>query len=260
MKIQNIVLLAAVGAALITAGVFYVKTGQANERARENALRADSLEAALDTTRLLALALSDSVDVYQRRAHQYELEADSLDDALEAESAVRADLELRLRTRPVVVREVPVQVVDSTTEVVEFSEDDVAYSLFARISLDRKSQTAEGFFDVQLKPIYLHARVTCQDGPSEVRSASLNLVTPEWISAQLSGLEAAPEVCNPQLYETSSGGFLGIALPKGPVIGGLSGASVGFVADQSLEATLVGGVIGIALGWAFEQILTPFWQ
>ena len=253
MRIERIALLAATGAALLIGGVFYVKAQQAEEQVRQALLRADSLEASLDTTRLILIGREN---VFQRRAHQYELEVDSLDKELGAESAARTNLEVWIKNRPVVIREVPVEVTDSTF-VAEFSEDDVAYSLFARISLDRKSQTADGFFDVTIKPIYLQARITCEDGPGDIRRASMNLVTPDWMTANLTDVEFAPQVCNPQLYESDGGGFLGIHLPKGPVIGGLTGASVGFFADQSLEGTIIGGVTGIALGWAFEQILSP---
>lgn len=196
MKKLLLVLILA-GTVAIGASVAYAQI-QAN-RYRDAAFRADSLEAALDTVRVLELAaLGDSVNVLQLRAIQTELHADSLDEELRLRPVVRIPGRLRidtLRLRDTVALQ-PAIGADST----EFYRLDLAQDPFRVFGgMTRLPVGPVGQFDVTVamtRDVDVGVYVHCEDRAG-VNAASVTLTADDPFSvAPRAPVQASREVCN----------------------------------------------------------------
>lgn len=179
-----------------TAGYLYAQSLVNNYR--DQAFRADSVAAAADTARLLALqAVSDSVTVYQRRVVQVELERDALDEELQLRPVIEIPGELRFDT---------VRIVDTVTaepseepgrQEYEFEGEDPPFAYRGVASIWPLEY--RGIFDVRVyqgQPIEISTRISCGD-ESGVRSAHVTMLADDPFSVLPGQVRADPDVCNP---------------------------------------------------------------
>lgn len=167
---------------------------------KDQAMEADSIAAAADTARLLALsAMDDSTRAYQLRIVQTEIQRDSIDKELKARPVVRVSAGIRIDTLRITDT---VQVaVEDTTEVYEFTGSDgpFAFQGDARLFPDR-----HGVFNVAValsEPVPVDVRITCQ-GNTGVRSASVLLSADDPFSVVPDHVEQDPGICNPPSLPT----------------------------------------------------------
>jgi hypothetical protein len=180
---------------LIAATIAAVGTAYAKAReAREAGLRADSLEAAADTARLLHLAqLGDSTNAWTRRVLQVELERDSLDRELDARPVIRVAAGIRIDT---------VRVLDTVEVVKEDSVETYSWegadgpfhvSGHARIFLGR------GLFDTRVtvpEPVQIGVRIVCRPSAG-IQSSEVLLTAPDPFHVVPGLVEQDPGICNP---------------------------------------------------------------
>lgn len=165
-------------------------------RFRDAALRADSLEAAADTARLLHLAaLADTTNAWQRRVLQVEIRADSLDRALQQRPVVRVSAGVRIDT---------IQITD-TVQVAEVRVDTVrTFQWSGRdgpfvIAGDARIYPARGIFNTVVtmpEPVEIGVRVNCLDRDA-VNAASVLLTAPDPFHVIPGQVQQDPTVCNP---------------------------------------------------------------
>lgn len=166
------------------------------DRYRDESFRADSIAAAADTARLLALeSLGDSVSAYQLRVVQVELKRDSVERELRERPVVRVHAGLRvdtLRLRDTV----PAPIVEDTVKVYPFQGSD---GPFAFTGLGRIYPAGSAIFDVRVamtRPIPVDARITCGQG-SGVNTASLLLSAEDPFELIPNEVYQDPGICNP---------------------------------------------------------------
>jgi len=168
---------------------------ESRREVRAVGLRADSLAAELDTTRLVA-------GQFRRRAVQTEIERDSLAVALEERPVVETTV--TLDPEPV-VDTVEVAFNDSTLHSKFEDETLIAEVTFRQVPEAR--WRAE--WTVDIKPIALSVGVRC--GPvsqtTGVRPVQVT-VEAELTEVDITESRADPEVCNPEPPDKSGGGFL----------------------------------------------------
>lgn len=174
---------------------------RARSDVRELALRTDSLEAELDTTRLVLLSADSQVATWQRRAVQTELERDSIDRALKLRPVVR--IAAKVDPKP-----------DTATATVALEDsmrvsshfDRPAYQAHVEVTIIRDSARIALVVDV--KPILLEVRVGCGGAGTSaghIRTASVALSAPAWATVELGRLEQDPDVCNAELQPNEPG-------------------------------------------------------
>lgn len=164
--------------------------------AREANLRADSVEAAADTARLVHFnELNDTINAWQRRVVQTELRADSLDRALQQRPVVRVSAGVRIDT---------IQVTD-TVEVAEVRVDTVrTFQWRGRdgpfvIAGDARIFPARGIFETTVTvpdPIEIGVRINCISG-RKINSASVLLTAPDPFDVTPGEVLQDPTICNP---------------------------------------------------------------
>lgn len=185
---------------LSAASVFLVMSalGRKNEQIREQLLRLDSLEAAMDTT---IMTLEDSTSVYTRRLVQLER---MLQDAM-----VRTEVVIKPDT---IIREVPVSA-DSTKRFYS------AYIDHERVrgvvTIDTQDLFAQ--WKLVLEPIPLRVIVRCRDGSGSVQRALVEVRVPRGVRLDISEPTVDADVCSPR-PASGSRWYLWLA---GGVVGGL---------------------------------------
>lgn len=258
MLTKNGLRLLAVTAVVLFCGYMYAQANDARDKAREAALRADSIGAALDTTRLVYSGeiegLKGEVSVWQRRAIQTEVEKDALDRELGEESVARANAELTIANLEAQLSGDPVSVDEDDVRSSTFLYETDLLSLVADIRLPPPPDAGIGDFNVTFKPFNIHARLTCKESDTDIKKASLIFATPPNINLVLTNLVQEPWICNPQLYE-KPGWFFGMAIPTEPFVGIFAGAAGGFMVDQSMEGAIGGALIGGATGFVIRELL-----
>jgi hypothetical protein len=131
------------------------------DAARVVAIRTDSIEAARDTSRVVAIAvLHDSLRAVQRRVIQVTQRADSLDRAIGLE---------RVAKYQIVARIAPLPAVDSAAPSPAIRDSAV---FEARVSCDRPNA-------------------------SGIRPATLTVTGPRWADLRIASVEQDPRVCSP---------------------------------------------------------------
>jgi len=195
-RMKKLILLILILVALGTAGYLYAQS-RLNDY-REQALRSDSLAAAADTARLLALASLDSAtNAYQRRVIQTELELDSLDRELQLRPVVEIPGELRFDTVRIVDTVYAEPSEEPGRQDYEFDGEDppFAYRGTANIwPLENR-----GIFNVRIfqgNPIQVSTRISCGDEDG-IRSAHVTMLADDPFSVLPGAVRADPDVCNP---------------------------------------------------------------
>lgn len=210
-RTTNFVRTAAAVAAWIVAAVLAVAAVVQTVRAhgsradaRAAALRADSLEAAADSLKVVLADEAGRVWLWQQRAIQAEIERDKLARDLEQQRMATARLALALDTlraravAPVIVVDTPRDVRRATfAERLRYGEHEIG-ALFAHVVVPPPPDTATLEADVALDSVVIVPEVRCgPPGPAGIRPALVTVRTPAWILARADSVRADPSICNP---------------------------------------------------------------
>ena len=214
------------------------------------ALRADSLAAARDSTRVIHIegVVAGDLMVVQRRALQAEQRADSLDRALGQVRAGWAQFRTAVRGLSAVAKSETVYVsAPDSARHATFDLRQEPYTLHAAVEAPPVPAPWTMVARVDLDTIAMDARVGCRRADREgVRSAALTVVAPTWASVRIGRVEQSPEVCTSPDPVARSGTR---ALFHGVV--GRLGISVGYgIARQASGAVVAGpGVVAGIRVW-----------
>lgn len=174
-------------------------------RERRAGLTADSLAAALDSSRLVALSradsiriLGDSMTAVGRRVFQVGQKNDALDRAQGLDRVAIARLEAVVRDLAVRVGSTaPVSTDSMNTRSATFVIDSTPYRGTVDVALP---QAGQGTIDLRIRvdTARLSLRLGCgAKGEGGIRSASATLTGPPWLGMALGRVEQSAEVCNP---------------------------------------------------------------
>lgn len=175
---------------------------QEQQRVGQALLRADSLEAAGDSTRAVSSnALTalrqmtrDSLTAVERRVIQEKQRADALDRALGRERIAKVGLLATVDSLKVVAS----SIVDTTspegTRFLAFQIDTTPYRGTANVTLP---PTTPPTMDLRLAldPIPLQLRLGCGDPVNGIRPATATALGPAWASLRLDSLSQSPDLC-----------------------------------------------------------------
>lgn len=221
----------------------------AKERSATLALRHDSVVAAADTNRnvavenaTIALVLGDSLEMTQRRVVQVKQRNDSLDRALGLERIGKYELTARLDSLQRVVASRSPVTEDSVSRVrrADFNIRQAPYTVAAAVELPPAPDTGRMDIHIALDQIPVVARLSCAppnvDG---IRSASIEATAPAWASVRFSDVQQSPDLCASPALEAKPGARLRPAL----VIG------LGLIAPSQREVQL-GAFAGVGLSYS----------
>lgn len=178
---------------------------RAQGRERRAGLSADSLAAALDTSRRVALSRQDSIRILGdsmiavgRRAFQVEQRNDALDRAQGLDRVAIANLEAKVRDLTFRGQSsTPVTTTPAGDRQATFAIDSTPYHGSAAVTLPA---AGPGSIDLRIRidTARLGVRLGCgSKSDAGIRSASATLTGPPWLSLALGRVEQSPEVCNP---------------------------------------------------------------
>lgn len=190
---------------LIAGAVLGWRLDRALGRERRAGLAADSLAAALDTSRRVALSrqdsiriLGDSMTAVGRRVFQVTQRSDALDRAQGLDRVAIANLEAAVRALSVrIPSSTPVTTNAAGDRSATFAIDSTPYHGSAAVTLPA---AGPGSIDLQIRidTARVGVRLGCgSKSDAGIRSASATLTGPTWLSLALGRVEQSPEVCNP---------------------------------------------------------------
>ena len=165
---------------------------------RDQAFRADSIAAAADTARMLALATLDSTtNAWQRRIVQVELRADSIDRELRLRPVVEIPGELRIDTLRIYDTVPAAPPENDSIQEYRFEGDDGPFQYIGGAAINIFQR--RGIFDVNIyqdEPALVRTRVSC-GAEAGVRSAHVTMFADDPFSLVPGQVQADPDVCNP---------------------------------------------------------------
>lgn len=171
---------------------------------RDAAFRADSIEAAADTAELLHLAALDStVNFYEIRIVQAELQRDSIDRELQLRPVVRLEGELRFDTLHIVdtvYAMVPPDYAENDPGVQEYEFEGVKPPFSYRGNAIIHVPSQNGIFNVSIvqeDPTPVTVRVGCENLPGGIRKAYALVGTDPPFSIVPGEVFQDPDICNP---------------------------------------------------------------
>jgi hypothetical protein len=193
-------------AALLAAGMAYFgwQLHSARAAARDNAFRADSVAAALDTTRVVNAraqkVLGDSLRGVELRAVQLvSLKVDALDQALRRISAARFNTTTTIRSIDSVQATAKVAVSPQDVRSALFEVDSAPYHVRAAVSLPAPPAPGRIGISVRTDTARLSYRVQCGKAKADgIRPASVEISGPPWLSTTISDAQTEQNVCNAQ--------------------------------------------------------------
>lgn len=192
---MTVVVFAVCGIGIVCVGQF-VAGLRADLRVAQ--LRADSIQAARDTSRAVVLSVGgDSALVYQRRMVQVKQRADSLDRALGLERAARYRITAEVtELRTQIAAGVTVGA-DSIRSAV-FKARDGPFYIDAAVTLPPPPGDGRMTVRVSVDTAVIEGRVGCGEaGVAGVSPAVMSLRGPSWLTLRLGRLEQEPRVCSP---------------------------------------------------------------
>jgi hypothetical protein len=212
----------------LLAGVTYFgwQLHSARAAARDSAFRADSVAAALDTTRAVnsraAKVLGDSLRGVELRAVQLvSLKVDALDAALRRVSAARFNGITTIRGIDSVIRTAPVTVSPQDVRQASFVVDSAPFHVRAAVSLPAPPASGKIGISVRVDTARLSYRLQCGVAKAGgIRPASVEISGPTWLSTTISGAQTAQNVCNEQQNPSH---WL-----RNFLLGGAAGATAGY--------------------------------
>lgn len=219
-------IVAAFGILLIAVGWLAFDLSRERAAHRDQAFRADSIAAALDTTRAVSAraqkVLGDSIKGIERRAVQVVgITPDELDKALKRYSTSIVSTITSIRPLIDVQRTAPVTVTAQDERKAEFTVDSTPYHVKAAVALPAPPANGRIGISVRLDTAHVSYRIQCgkaKDGG--VQPASVEINTPPWLAIGITNATTDQHVCNPQ------------------------------PAKASLWKELLWGAGGVAVGWA----------
>lgn len=193
-------------AAVLFAAVLGIRGCQldtARKAAGKAGLEADTLRAHLDTTRVVAIGLGDSLRTVQRQAVQVKAERDALDNALQLERMATAKLTVQVERLALILdSSAPVTETAEGVRTAAFVVDSQPFFVEARVSLPRPPGAGSIALTVTLDPIPLEARQGCSDANAAgIRSAFLTVTGPKWAQVSLDRVEQDPGLCRSPALE-----------------------------------------------------------
>lgn len=217
---RNVVIMAVLLAAL---GFQSCRLRQEQQRVGQALLRADSLEAAGDSTRAVAVKvqtlLGDSIVGVERRVIQEKQRADALDRALGRERIAKVGLLAMIDSLIVVTSSVTDSTSPEGTRFLTFQIDTTPYHGEALVKVPPQPLTASLDLRLALDPIPLHLRLGCGPAANGIRPATATLLGPPWASLRLDSLSQSETLCqSPALRQKRSSWpwvALGAALATG---------------------------------------------
>lgn len=187
------------------------------------ALRADSIRAASDSTRMVALdslhgVLDTAFRAMERRAIQQGQRADSLDRALGRTRVAMVDLAAAVR-QLTAIETAPVTE-DSLTRKATFTVRQPPYTARAEVALPHPPAEGRLALTVALDTAHIGVRLQCgKVDPFGVRPATVLTTTPSWLSLRLDNVQQAPEICSPTKKPSGTRWALVVAAVGGFLLG-----------------------------------------
>ena len=168
------------------------------------ALRADSLEAAADTTRAVALrTLGDSQRAWQRRAVQRPQPSDALDRELRLQRVALTELHAEVRGLRAELASRDTVGEDSLgVRRATFAVDSTPYRGSVNVALPASGGRGSLRLDLRIDPAPIGLRVGC--GPANadgIRPAAVTATGPRWLSVTLDRVEQEPGLCRSPALE-----------------------------------------------------------
>lgn len=169
----------------------------------EQAFRADSVAAALDTTRAVSeraqKVLGDSIKGIEHRAVQVVgITPDDLDKALKRYSTSIIATVASIKPLIDVERTAPVTVNAEDERKADFAVDSAPYHVKAQVALPAPPASGRIGISVRLDSARVSYRIQCgkaKDGG--VRPASVEINSPPWLSMGVTNATTDQNVCNP---------------------------------------------------------------
>lgn len=161
-------------------------------------LRADSLEAAADTTRrVLTEALDHSTIAFERRLVQERQHQDSLDRVYRRERTARIAAEIQVRALDTTLTG---QVTTDSLDLVRRAHwgpvYQEPYTVEVEVALPRPPAEASLQLGIKLDPIPVELRPGCGPaGPTGIRPATVAATVPEWAPITFTLASQDPAVC-----------------------------------------------------------------
>lgn len=182
----------------LVAAAVHKKVTDAYHRADTAALRADSIEAVLDTTRHVRVG-KDSVDVWRRRAIQHKLEKDKLEAKLRSRAVQHAAM-VAYMSGLVDSLNAPAEA-DSADSVrsAHFSVDTVPFKGNIDVKIPRPPASAIARVNIAVDTARIGLSVRCGEPQGGVRPAEVVATTPPWLRIRIDSTEQETRVCNPQI-------------------------------------------------------------
>lgn len=168
-------------------------------KAWESGLRADSIAAANDRTRQVAIRAAAGYASYERRVLQVRRERDAIDTELRRETRARVQAQLKLADfLGTIASTKPVEVAGDT-RIGRFAWRDPPFTIRATASLPAPPGRGRLELGIMLDTLRLEARLQCgeRDRRTGVAPASILLMTPVWAQVRIDSVQQAPEVCSP---------------------------------------------------------------
>jgi hypothetical protein len=186
---------AAFGALLFWGVLQSRRATEAERHAAASALRSDSLVAAADTTRLVAVR--GLTRIYERRVIQERQRADSIDRLLKRERIARVGMELRVRAVDTIISGyVLVDVADSVRIAVWAQFRDPPYTIAAQATVPRPPALATLRLGIALDSIPLRVRLGCGPaGADGIRPATVATEVPDWAVLKVNTASQSPDLC-----------------------------------------------------------------
>lgn len=207
VSIRTVLELIAAVIAVAVLGIRGCQLDRARAAAGKAGLEADTLRASLDSTRVVAIGVADSLRAVQRQVIQVKAEKDDTDKRLGLERIARAQLTAQVQRLEVIVNSsAPVTESAEGVRSAKFVVDSAPYFVTATVDLARPPGVGTIALSVNLDPINLEARQGC--GPANaagIRSAFLTVIGPTWATVNLERVEQDPGLCRSPALEPVHG-------------------------------------------------------
>lgn len=174
---------------------------RARNSQRDTALVADTLRAALDTSRRVGGKLGDSLGAVTRLVVQLRQESDALDRQLGTERTAKAQLVVKVRELVTTVRSTDTVYTDTAgSRRAHFDVRQTPYTVAADVTLPAgPASTGQLALRVAVDSATIALRLGCTTARAAgVRSAVATATGPAWLPLAVGRVEQSPDVCNPK--------------------------------------------------------------
>ena len=233
-----------IGVLVLAIAILGWQVSSAKAAARDAGLRADSVVAANDTTRVAAALrklYGDSLAGVERRAIQAELSRSSADRLLERIAQANVTMAASIAGLAEHITST-----GGTTESPEgvrtatFNVRKEPYTAVATAHLPTPPAAGSLDLNVTLDEARIGVRLQCGVAVNNIRPASVLVTTPPWLRIRLDSVQQSPDVCNPlnPRHDWWSWANIRARLALGPGVACGPGARGGFDCVAGLGGTL----------------------